>query len=68
MRLTFDNPLDAKKFDRSLLRMSPEPEGLRVSVNGAAIELRGRTRGRTKYTVTALGALLQPHIRHLFDG
>ncbi|MFT3775623.1 MAG: alpha-2-macroglobulin family protein [Minicystis sp.] len=57
LRYQFNNPIDPDKFDRSWVRVSPEPEGMRVAVSGSSIEIRGRTRGKSKYTVTVSGAL-----------
>lgn len=57
LHFSFNNALDDRKFDKRWVRVSPEPEGLKISLSGRIIEVRGRTRGKTKYTVTVSGAL-----------
>ena len=57
LRFSFNNPLDEGKFDRAWVRVHPEPAAMRISVSGSGIDIRGRTRGKTKYTVTVAGAL-----------
>ena len=55
--LRFNNPLDPKKFDRSQIKVDPEPEGLKVAAAGNTLTLTQRSRGKTKYHVTVSGAL-----------
>ncbi|MBX3220823.1 MAG: hypothetical protein KF795_09905 [Labilithrix sp.] len=58
----FSNPIDMKTFDKDrMIKVSPEVPGLKVEVYGAGISLRGRTKGRTKYTVTIDGAIRDVH-------
>ncbi len=49
IRLT--NPIEAKDFDVSMVTVTPEVKGLRADVSGQWLNLRGRTKGRTKYEV-----------------
>jgi uncharacterized protein YfaS (alpha-2-macroglobulin family) len=53
--VTFSNPLDANRFDPSLVSVEPELSGMRVDLFGNNIQITGNSQGRTKYTVT-LGA------------
>lgn len=46
------NPLDGSKFEPSMVRVEPELPDQRIDVSGRAITIRGRSKGRTKYTVT----------------
>ncbi|HXE72674.1 MAG TPA: Ig-like domain-containing protein, partial [Candidatus Nitrosotenuis sp.] len=55
--LRFSNPIDTKRFDRSMVRVVPEVPALKVSVSGDTLYLSGNTRGRTHYTVTIEGTL-----------
>lgn len=55
--LDFSNPIDRKTFDPAQVKVTPEVEGMRVKVHGDAIEIAGRTKGRTTYTVSVEGAL-----------
>ncbi len=48
----FSNPLDASRFDPSLISVEPELSGMRVEVFGNNIQISGNSQGRTKYTVT----------------
>ena len=50
--VTFSNPLDASRFDPSLVSVQPELSGMRVEVFGNNIQISGNSQGRTKYTVT----------------
>ncbi len=58
---SFSNAIDAKTFDKNLVRVRPEIQGLKVEVNGQSMTLSGRTRGRTKYAVTVAGSLGDVH-------
>ncbi|MGH9799741.1 MAG: Ig-like domain-containing protein, partial [Blastocatellia bacterium] len=53
----FNNPLDAKAFQQSQIKLTPAIEGLKVSVYGNTIQISGATKGRTTYTVTIDAAL-----------
>jgi uncharacterized protein YfaS (alpha-2-macroglobulin family) len=55
--LGFNNPIDAQKFERSWVKVSPEPETLKIDANGSYITIRPGSRGKTKYTVTIASAL-----------
>ncbi len=55
--LMFNNPIDVKRFDRAWIKVSPEPASLRIDVTDRYVEIRPRSRGKTKYTVTASAAL-----------
>ena len=53
MWIRFNNSLDEENFDESkLIKVSPEVEGLKVTCSGNTINIGGRTKGRTEYTVT----------------
>ncbi len=51
------NPLDLDRFDPAMVTVSPELPGQVVNAYGSSIEVRGRSVGRTTYTVTLSGAL-----------
>lgn len=60
--VSFSNPVDLKTFDKEkMIKVSPEIPGLKVEVQGAGMTIRGRTKGRTKYTVTIDGAIGDTH-------
>ncbi len=61
----FNNAIDNKTFDRSLVSVSPELPGLKVEVQGRYLTVSGRTKGRTKYEVTIDGALGDVHQQKL---
>ena len=46
------NPIDSEAFDEKTLKVSPKVDGVKVSVSGRYLSVRGRTKGRTKYTLT----------------
>ncbi len=50
--IRFNNPLDADKFDESMITVSPEIPGLRVLQNHSYVTLQGATKARTTYKVT----------------
>ena len=56
-----NNPLDARAFDRELVRVEPPLAQMKVEVSGDRVVIRGRSRGRTRYTVTLL-----PGLRDIF--
>jgi uncharacterized protein YfaS (alpha-2-macroglobulin family) len=56
-QIFFDNPIDTEKFERSWVKVSPEPETLKIDAAGSAITIRPASRGKTKYTVTVAAAL-----------
>ncbi|MFN0108326.1 MAG: Ig-like domain-containing protein [Blastocatellia bacterium] len=53
----FNNPLDAKAFQQSQIKVTPAIEGMKVAVYGNTIQISGATKGRTAYTVTIDAAL-----------
>ena len=50
--IRFNNPLDLEKFDPESIRISPELAGYRAEANDRYLYIRGRSKGRTTYTVT----------------
>jgi alpha-2-macroglobulin len=48
----FNNELDKAKFQPASVKVSPELPGLKVSMQGSNISIRGRSKGRTAYKVT----------------
>ena len=48
----FNNPLDAKAFQQTMVKVTPAIEGMKVAVYGNTIQISGATKGRTTYTVT----------------
>lgn len=59
--LSFSNPLDGERFDRSRVIVTPEIPGLQVAAQGSSIVISGRTKGRTTYTVTLDRALVDAY-------
>ena len=55
--LQFNNPLDAKAFQPSQVKVTPAIEGMKVAVYYNGITITGATKGRTTYTVTVDAAL-----------
>ncbi len=55
--LHFSNPLDEESFDAASLKVSPKLAGLKVHVNREWMTIRGRTEGRTTYSVTVPASL-----------
>jgi len=53
----FNNPLDEDKFRDAQVRVTPAIPDLVVEARGNLLSLRGRTRGRTAYSVTVDGSL-----------
>jgi hypothetical protein len=56
-QIVFDNPLDARKLDRSWVRVSPELPAMKMGVAGDILQITPRSRGKTRYTVTLSGAI-----------
>ncbi|MDX2039815.1 MAG: alpha-2-macroglobulin family protein [Acidobacteriota bacterium] len=56
-QLMFNNPLDAKAFQQSQIKVTPAIEGMKVAVSYNNIQISGATKGRTAYTVTIDAAL-----------
>lgn len=61
INISFSNPLDATKFDKKLVAVSPAIPGLKVEVGGNNLRIAGRTKGQTHYTVTLAAALTDTH-------
>lgn len=55
--LEFNNPIAADKFDRQIIRVSPEIPGMKIAANGNYLSISGKTKGQTTYTVTVGGEL-----------
>ena len=55
--LRFSNPIDEKIFDKSLVKIEPNTEGLRIVPSGNTISVQGYKKGRTTYRVTVSNAL-----------
>ena len=53
----FSNPLDAKAFQSDQVQVSPVIKGMRSSVSGRYLYIRGIKKGRTTYKVTIAGGL-----------
>ncbi|MCC6644409.1 MAG: hypothetical protein IT374_02415 [Polyangiaceae bacterium] len=54
LSLQFSNDVAAARFDKASVRVEPEIPGLKLQASGPIVRLTGRTRGRTKYKITAL--------------
>jgi uncharacterized protein YfaS (alpha-2-macroglobulin family) len=61
MLVYFSNPIEAKKFDKSMIRVSPEVANMKVEVHGSGLTITGKTKGRTKYTVSLAGSIPDTH-------
>ena len=61
MTIFFNNPVDAKLFDASQVEIEPELEDLQVRIYGSRMQLTGRSRPRTAYTV-----ILNPELKDAF--
>jgi uncharacterized protein YfaS (alpha-2-macroglobulin family) len=60
--LGFSNPVDMKTFDKDrMIKVSPEIPGMKVEVHGQSMSIRGKTKGRTKYSVTVDGTIGDTH-------
>ena len=57
----FSNQIDLAHFDTSMVTVTPAIPGMKVEVRGNYMTIRGRTKGRTKYTVTISRALTDMH-------
>ncbi|MEJ7863142.1 MAG: MG2 domain-containing protein, partial [Pyrinomonadaceae bacterium] len=56
-QMQFSNPIDAKFFDKSLVKIEPNVEGLDIVPNGNTITIQGYKKGQTTYKVTVDGTL-----------
>uniref|UniRef100_A0A7S4FM98 Alpha-2-macroglobulin domain-containing protein n=1 Tax=Eutreptiella gymnastica TaxID=73025 RepID=A0A7S4FM98_9EUGL len=57
LRLTFNNSLDVDEFLESFISVQPPIEDMELSVSECEVNISGRTRARTKYTVTVDAAV-----------
>jgi hypothetical protein len=48
----FSNPIDATKFDKSMITVTPPLEGMKATVYGQQLNIQGRAKGKTTYKVT----------------
>lgn len=55
--IRFNNPLDVKSYDESLLSIEPALPGVSVSFYGDTINIQGATKGSTTYTVEVSGEI-----------
>ena len=53
----FSNPIDEELFDETTFRVDPELPGFKIDVSDRYMYIRGRSKGRTTYTVTVPAAL-----------
>ncbi len=53
----FNNRLDESSLDRELVRVEPPLPGMKIETIGDGFVIRGRAKGRTKYTITVLPGL-----------
>ena len=51
------NTIDPKKFEKSMVHVSPDLPAMKVSASGQYITIQGRSKGRTHYKITVDGAL-----------
>ncbi len=56
-QLQFSNPIDAQNFDKSLVKIEPNVEGLNIAPYGNIISISGYKKGRATYRVTVDGNL-----------
>ncbi len=58
LTIFFNNPLDESAFDPSQVQIEPELPDAVIEAIGSTLRIRGATQGRTTYTVTLSGELL----------
>ncbi len=56
-QMEFSNPIDAQSFDKSLVKIEPNVEGLDIVPGGNFISIQGYKKGRATYKVTVDGNL-----------
>lgn len=56
--LEFNNPIDASKFAKEIVKVEPAVEGLKIFPSGNNLYFQGYKKGRTNYTITVDGSLL----------
>lgn len=59
--ISFNNPIDVGAFEQSQVSISPPVEGLDVTAHHGSLQLRGRFKARTTYTVTLDASLKDAH-------
>jgi alpha-2-macroglobulin len=59
--LEMTNPIDADAFDPQMVTVAPKLPGQKVEVYGSNLSIAGRSKGRTKYTVTLAPGLPDVH-------
>ena len=59
--IRFNNPIDSKVYQDSMLRIDPPLPGASVSVMGDTLSIQGQSKGQTTYTV-----ILSPTIQDIF--
>lgn len=57
LRVNFNNPLDEESFDKSLIKIEPPIEDVKIDASGNTIEIDGAKLAGTKYKVTVSSAL-----------
>lgn len=55
--LEFNNPIEASKFSKELVKIEPAVEGAEIFPQGSHIYIRGYKKGRTTYTITVNSSL-----------
>ncbi len=50
--LEFNNPIDASKFTKDMIKIEPAVEGLSIYPSGNGVYINGYKKGRTTYTIT----------------
>jgi uncharacterized protein YfaS (alpha-2-macroglobulin family) len=56
--LQFNNPIDASKFTKDIVKVEPAVENLNIYPSGNLLVFRGYKKGRTNYKITVDGSLL----------
>jgi uncharacterized protein YfaS (alpha-2-macroglobulin family) len=56
--MEFNNPIDASKFSKEMVKIEPAVEGLQIFPSGNHIYVQGYKKGRTTYRITVDGSLL----------
>jgi uncharacterized protein YfaS (alpha-2-macroglobulin family) len=57
-QISFNNSLNPKRFRPESVHIEPELPGRKVTLSGDAIQIEGRSQGRTKYRVTVPAGLV----------
>jgi hypothetical protein len=74
LRFTFNNELDARKFDKNQVHIDPPIPGQQIVTSGTELYITGATKARTRYTVRVDPTLRDVHgqqlgapVEHKFD-